>query len=96
MIQEDFPCVLLAPQDHLFESNMSAMAEIQSRKGKVLIISNKIVESANRQIVSPPAHPVIMPFVNTIIVQLLSYHVAKHLGRDIDKPRNLAKSVTVK
>ena len=96
LIEDSLPSVLLAPWDSLFEQNMSTMAEVQSRKGKVLVIGDREAEWAEWQLRIPTAHTVVMPFLTTLSVQLLSYHVAKHLGRDIDKPRNLAKSVTVK
>jgi len=96
LIQEDFPSVMIAPDDFLFEQNMSSLEEIQARSGKVLVISNKKVKKADRNIVIPATNKILMPFLTTLVTQLLAYYVADELGRDIDKPRNLAKSVTVK
>jgi glucosamine--fructose-6-phosphate aminotransferase (isomerizing) len=84
------------PDDELFESNMNAVHEIKARGGKVLAVSDTPVHGADRQITIPSSHSVVSPFVTTLVGQLLAYHVADVLGRDIDKPRNLAKSVTVK
>jgi len=96
LIQQDFPSVLIAPDDFLFDQNMSSMEEVQARGGKVLVISNQKVEKANRNIVIPETNKILMPFLTTVVTQLLAYYVAEYLDRDIDKPRNLAKSVTVK
>jgi len=96
LIDENFPSVLLSPHDHIFEQNMSSLAEIQSRQWKVLVVSDHKIDTADWFLQIPSAHIVCMPFVTTITMQLLSYHIANNLGRDIDKPRNLAKSVTVR
>lgn len=96
LIDEACPTVLLTPKDELYYENMSSLAEIQSRNGKILVISDTEVADADRQITLPKTHPSLAPFLTTLAVQLLAYHVAAELGRDIDKPRNLAKSVTVK
>jgi len=96
LVQNDFPTILIAPKDYLFEENMNSLEEVQAREGKVLVISDVDVEKADRSIKTPSAIKVLMPFLTTIVTQLLAYHIADELGRDIDKPRNLAKSVTVK
>ena len=84
------------PSDQYHAHNASSVQEIKARKGKVCIISDQSHHDADRQITVPSAHPLVMPFVTTVAVQLLAYHCAASLGRDIDKPRNLAKSVTVR
>jgi glucosamine--fructose-6-phosphate aminotransferase (isomerizing) len=61
-----------------------------------LVISDKIIEKANWSIQIPQTLEILMPYLTVLVSQLLSYYVALELGRDIDKPRNLAKSVTVK
>lgn len=96
LIEENFPCVSLAVNDELFQQNASSISEVQARKWKVLAISNQALSHADRNIVIPETHPLLAPFLTSIVMQLLSYHTALLLGRDIDKPRNLAKSVTVK
>ncbi len=96
LIDERMPCVCIAVDDELFQQNLSSISEVQARKGKVLAISNKPISQADRNIIIPQTHPLLMPCLTTIVTQLLAYHTADILGRDIDKPRNLAKSVTVK
>jgi len=96
LVDEDFPSVLFSPSDVLFGQNMSSLAEVQARKGKVLVISDVSVEKADWNIVIPSTLELLMPYLTVLTSQLLSYYVALELGRDIDKPRNLAKSVTVK
>lgn len=96
LVQDDFPCILIAPDDFLFEHNMSSLEEIQARSGKVCVISDREIEKADRHITIPSTNKVLTPFLTTIVTQLLAYYVAEELWRDIDKPRNLAKSVTVK
>ena len=96
LIDEETPSILFMPYDLMFEKNLSTLQEIKARKGKVLVVSDKKVDGADRQISIPESIPEIYPFLTNIVWQLLSYHVADLLGRDIDKPRNLAKSVTVK
>lgn len=96
LIDKYTPTVILMPDDELFESNMNALHEIKARGGKVLVISDTSVHGADWQITIPSSHSVTSPFLTTMAGQLLTYHIADILGRDIDKPRNLAKSVTVK
>jgi glutamine---fructose-6-phosphate transaminase (isomerizing) len=96
LIDEQVPSVILLPNDEHEAHNISSITEIQARKGKILAISNEPIKQADRNIVVPETHSYLSPFLMTIAVQLLSYHTADILERDIDKPRNLAKSVTVK
>lgn len=96
LVDANFPSVLLAPGDALFDQNMSSLAEVKARSGKVFVVSDKDVPNADWFFRIPTVHSTYTPFVTTMVVQLLAYHVAQHLGRNIDKPRNLAKSVTVK
>ena len=72
------------------------MHEIQARGGKVCVVSDVQVEGATRSITIPRMHEAVAPIVSAVVGQILSYSIADALGRDIDKPRNLAKSVTVK
>jgi glucosamine--fructose-6-phosphate aminotransferase (isomerizing) len=99
LIEEGLPVVILAPSDRYFVKTISNMQEVIARGAKVLLVTNtnSDVNSENiRFILSvPKSDPFFSPFLLTIPLQLLAYHVAKLKGCDIDKPRNLAKSVTV-
>ena len=99
LIEEGIPVVILAPSDRYFVKTISNMQEVIARGAKVLLVtnSNSNINSENiRFILSvPKADTFLSPFLLTIPLQLLAYHVAKLKGCDIDKPRNLAKSVTV-
>lgn len=75
---------------------MSSLQEVKARNGKVLVVSDVDVAEADWQIQIPSTIPVMSVFCTTLATQILSYYTALSLGREIDKPRNLAKSVTVK
>lgn len=96
LIEASIPSVLFAPNDLMFEKNVSSIQEIKARDGKVITISDKDIHNADRNIQVPSTIDEIYPFLTAVVGQLLAYHVADILGKDIDKPRNLAKSVTVK
>lgn len=96
MIDEKIPCVLFMPDDMLLEKNISSMHEIMARKGHVLTISDSDITESTWHIPIPKTIEELYPFVSVVAGQLLAYHVADLMWRDIDKPRNLAKSVTVK
>lgn len=96
LIDEKFPTIFNLPHDEMYEQNLSNFQEIKARKGKICVIWDKRVEEADRQITIPETIDEIYPFLTAVAGQLLAYHVADLLGNDIDKPRNLAKSVTVK
>ncbi|MFA6256142.1 MAG: glutamine--fructose-6-phosphate transaminase (isomerizing), partial [Candidatus Absconditabacterales bacterium] len=96
LIDKTIPSVLFAPNDLMFEKNISSIQEIKARDGKVITISDKDIHNADWNIQVPSTIDEIYPFLTAIVGQLLAYHVADILGKDIDKPRNLAKSVTVK
>jgi glutamine---fructose-6-phosphate transaminase (isomerizing) len=99
LIEEGLPVVILAPKDKYFEKTISNMQEVIARGGKVLLISdedNNIISENIRFSLSVPAIDYfLMPFLLTVPLQFLAYHVATLKNCDIDKPRNLAKSVTV-
>ena len=99
LIEEGLPVVILAPKDRYFEKTISNMQEVISRGGKVILItneSNEIISDNIRHILKVPnIDYFLMPFLMAIPLQFLAYHVASLKKRDIDKPRNLAKSVTV-
>ena len=99
LIEEGLPVVILAPKDRYFEKTISNMQEVIARGGKVILITNevnKIVsENVRFTLEIPKTNEHLTPFLMTIPLQLLAYHVASLKNCDIDKPRNLAKSVTV-
>jgi len=99
LIEEGLPVVILAPKDRYFEKTISNMQEVIARGGKVILITdatNKVIsENIRSTLEIPKTNENLTPFLMTIPLQLLAYHVALLKNCDIDKPRNLAKSVTV-
>jgi len=99
LIEEGLPVVILAPKDRYFEKTISNMQEVIARGGKVILITNEankiISENVRFTLEIPKTNEHLTPFLMTIPLQLLAYHVASLKNCDIDKPRNLAKSVTV-
>jgi len=99
LIEEGLPVVILAPKDRYFEKTISNMQEVIARGGKVILITNEdnnvISENVRFTLKIPNTDDYITPFLMTVPLQLLAYHVAALKNYDIDKPRNLAKSVTV-
>ena len=99
LIDEKMPVVFLAPHDQTFDKIISNIQEVKSRKGKIIVVTdkrNKQLESlTDYQIVLPTTHTRIFPIVASIPLQLLAYHLAVLRGCEVDQPRNLAKSVTV-
>jgi len=99
LIEEGLPVVILAPKDRYFEKTISNMQEVIARGGKVILITNdtnKIIsENVRFTLELPITNEHLTPFIITIPLQLLAYNVASLKNCDIDKPRNLAKSVTV-
>ncbi|WP_299926761.1 glutamine--fructose-6-phosphate transaminase (isomerizing) [uncultured Nocardioides sp.] len=98
LIDPEVPTVAIVPHDELAERNVGALHEIEARKGPLVVITHEDVdlgEVSARRIVVPRNEPELDPILLNVPLQLLAYHAAQHLGHDIDKPRNLAKSVTV-
>ena len=100
LIENGMPVVVLAPRDKYYEKTLSNMQEVISRGAKVLLISNKSkdeISSDNvwKKIAVEQTSDELLPFLLTLPMQMLAFHAAKNKGYDIDKPRNLAKSVTV-
>jgi glutamine---fructose-6-phosphate transaminase (isomerizing) len=90
--------VAVVPDDELFDKNVSTLGQVRARHGRVLAIAHRadaVDENADDVIVVPKNQPELDPILLTIPLQILAYHAAVELGHDIDKPRNLAKSVTV-
>ena len=99
LISEQCPSVFLATSGEIFQKSLANMQEVKARKGKVICVATEdceLPEDLIDEIIRvPECHEIIQPILMSIPVQLLSYHVALERGCDVDKPRNLAKSVTV-
>lgn len=99
LVDENMPVVVIAPNDKLLDKVKANMQEVGARGGELFVLSDldsDFTETDGVHIIRTPRHiGVLSPIVHTIAVQLLSYHVALVRGTDVDKPRNLAKSVTV-
>jgi glucosamine--fructose-6-phosphate aminotransferase (isomerizing) len=99
LISPEVPSVFIAPDDSVFDKNISNIEEVKARKGPVIAIgtegNTKLEKVADDVILIPSSPDYLSPILTTIPLQLLAYHTAVALGCDVDKPRNLAKSVTV-
>lgn len=99
LINEETPSLFIAPQDAVFDKNVSNIEEVKARKGPVIAIGTEgdraLAKICDDVILIPDAPDYLTPVLSVIPLQLLSYHIAVALGCDVDKPRNLAKSVTV-
>ncbi len=99
MIDEQFPTVAVALQDQVYEKMCSNIQEIRARKGPVIAVATEgdsvLKNYANHVIYIPRVHELLSPILAVVPLQLFAYHLATLLGRNVDRPRNLAKSVTV-
>jgi glucosamine--fructose-6-phosphate aminotransferase (isomerizing) len=95
LIGPELPTVAIVPDDELLAKNRSTVAEIRARSGRVLAVGHRELDDADETIVVPRNEVELDPILLGIPLQLLAYHAAVALGRDVDRPRNLAKSVTV-
>lgn len=99
LVDENLPVVFVATRDRFYEKIVSNVQEIKARKGKVICIASEgdtvIPEMADDTIFVPDADELVGPLLSVVPLQLLSYYVGLKKGYDVDKPRNLAKSVTV-
>ncbi len=100
LIRPDLPSVFIAPDDSVFSKNLNNIEQVKARKGPIIALTSgncmkHLKGIADDVIVLPEAPDYVMPILAVIPLQLLAYHLAVALGRDVDKPRNLAKSVTV-
>lgn len=99
LISEDLPSVFIMPKDSVYEKNVNSLEEVKARKGPVIAITTEGNEELERiaddVIYIPETVECLTPILSVIPLQLLSYHFAVARGCDVDKPRNLAKSVTV-
>ncbi len=100
LVDEDMPVVTIAPNDQLIEKLKSNLQEVRARGGELYVFADgdvAIEESAFVHVIKLPggSNGALSPILHTVPLQLLSYHAALQKGTDVDKPRNLAKSVTV-
>lgn len=99
LIDEDMPVIFIATRDSSYEKIVSNIQEVKARKGRVIAIVTEgdqlIPKMVDFVIEIPDSHEMISPLLSVIPLQLLSYYIAVMRGRDVDQPRNLAKSVTV-
>jgi len=100
LIDESVPVIVVAPHDNVFEKTISNMQEAAARGGNIVLITDRKGEQeAGIQtlatILMPEVDPMVAPILYTIPIQMLAYHTAVFMGKDVDQPRNLAKSVTV-
>jgi len=99
LIDENMPVVCVAPQDRVYAKVVSTMQEVKARGGSLIAITSEgngdLSHLVDHQIAVPASPPLITPVLTVIPLQLLAYHIAVLRGCDVDRPRNLAKSVTV-
>jgi glutamine---fructose-6-phosphate transaminase (isomerizing) len=99
LIDENFPTLILAPSDSVYEKNINHIREIKARGGRVVAIATQgnedIRELVDDVIYIPKTLEMLTPILSVIPLQLFAYYIAVARGTDVDKPRNLAKSVTV-
>lgn len=100
LVRPDLPSIFIAPEDGVFSKNLNNIEQVKARKGPIIALTSgngvKQLQGIADDIIELPRVPdVVMPVLAVIPLQLLAYHLAVELGLDVDKPRNLAKSVTV-
>jgi len=99
LIDEKMPTMAIVPHDRVYDKMLTNISEIKARSGYVLAVAfeddRQIRERVDAVIPVPAAHPLLMPFLTVVPLQLFAYYIAAKRGADVDQPRNLAKSVTV-
>jgi glutamine---fructose-6-phosphate transaminase (isomerizing) len=99
LVSPETPTVMVLPQDDLYEKSLSSLEEIRARRGPVIALTHpgddRLRGKVDDVLLVPATEPELNPVLMTVPLQLLAYHAAVALGRDVDQPRNLAKSVTV-
>ncbi|HEX5530910.1 MAG TPA: SIS domain-containing protein, partial [Methylomirabilota bacterium] len=99
LLEDGFPVIALAPRDGSYDRMMSNLEEVRARDGRVIAIGHEgdreLAAKSAVMLSVPPSGDLLAPILLSIPLQLLAYHIAVRLGRDVDQPRNLAKSVTV-
>ncbi len=99
LIDDQMPVVFLAPRDAVYSKVVSNIEEVKARLGRVIAVVNnggeELVGRVDHFIIVPQTHPMLLPILTVVPLQLLAYHIAVLRECDVDQPRNLAKSVTV-
>ncbi len=99
LIDESMPVVVLAPHDELQDKLLSNVREVKARGGRIILVKSgddpELAANADYVIDIPVTNPLLSPILCAVPLQMFAYHLADTLGKDVDKPRNLAKSVTV-
>jgi len=99
LIDENMPVVFVAPRDHVYPKVVSNMQEVKARGGRIIAITSEgngdLSHLVDHELRVPACSPLLSPVLTVIPLQLLAYHLAVLRGCDVDRPRNLAKSVTV-
>jgi len=100
LVRPDLPSIFVAPDDAVFSKNLNNIEQVKARKGPIIAVTSgngakQLKDLAADIIEVPDVIDCLSPVLTVIPLQLLAYHLAVELGRDVDKPRNLAKSVTV-
>jgi glucosamine--fructose-6-phosphate aminotransferase (isomerizing) len=99
LIDEDMPVVFIATKDSSYEKVVSNIQEVKARKGRVIAIVSEgdveVKKMVDFAIEVPNTDEILQPLLTVIPLQILSYYIAVMRGRNVDQPRNLAKSVTV-
>ena len=98
LIDENYPVVVIAPNDGVQDRTLNAIHECKARGAKIILIHEEgdaIAEVGDISIAFPSTIPMLTPLLSVLPTQLIAYHAALALGNDVDRPRNLAKSVTV-
>ena len=100
LVRPDLPSVFIVPDDAVFSKNLNNIEQVRARRGPVIAITSgtgadRLAKIADDIVTLPAVPDYVSPILTVIPLQLLAYHLGVELGRDVDKPRNLAKSVTV-
>ena len=98
LLEEGSPVVIIAPDDHVKQKTISAIHECRARGAKIILIHEQgddVAQEGDISIAVPKVHSMFSPLLTVVPLQLIAYHAALELGCDVDRPRNLAKSVTV-
>jgi glucosamine--fructose-6-phosphate aminotransferase (isomerizing) len=99
LVDRNMPVVAVAPRDALLEKLKSNLQEVRARGGELYVLADqgtRLQSGDGVHVIEMPDHAgLLSPILHTVPLQLLAYHTALHRGTDVDKPRNLAKSVTV-